>query len=136
MFDIDHFKHVNDTYGHEAGDLVLVQIAGLVKNSLRKRDIIGRYGGEEFMIYLPDTPAHDAHLLIEAIRLDIAGSPIIVDDNRISITSSFGLSHTNVSADNLDNPSKILLKHADLALYDAKRNGRNNVQRYGEIFHA
>ncbi|MBU8730253.1 diguanylate cyclase [Cytobacillus oceanisediminis] len=136
MFDIDHFKHVNDTYGHEAGDLVLVQIAGLVKNSLRKRDIIGRYGGEEFMIYLPDTPAHDAHLLIEAIRLDIAGSPIIVDDNRISITSSFGLSHTNVSADNLDNPSKILLKHADLALYDAKRNGRNNVQRYGEILHA
>ena len=88
------------------------------------------------MIYLPDTPAHDAHLLIEAIRLDIAGSLIIVDDNRISITSSFGLSHTKVSADNLDNPAKILLKHADLALYDAKRNGRNNVQRYGEILHA
>ena len=127
MFDIDHFKSVNDCYGHEAGDTVLTQVVEVAKNSLRKEDIMGRYGGEEFIICLPDTPIQVAYEVANGIRENIAVNPILIDKSEIAITSSFGLSHAYMVDDN-QNTLQTLTRQADQALYEAKRAGRNCVQ--------
>jgi diguanylate cyclase (GGDEF)-like protein/PAS domain S-box-containing protein len=125
MFDIDHFKMVNDTFGHDAGDLVLKHVVTLTKAYLRKTDIFGRYGGEEFIICLPNTTIDEAYELANFICLEIASSYAYFDDQEIRVTSSFGISHT---ADGQQYPPiKTLIRQADQALYMAKKNGRNHV---------
>lgn len=129
MFDIDHFKHINDSYGHEAGDTVLIEIVKVVKSSLRSTDVIGRYGGEEFILFLPHTNLEDARKLANHVRLNIAESNIQIENEFITVTSSFGLAHSNVH-ENTKYILKKLTKEADQALYYAKNAGRNNVQLY------
>lgn len=128
MFDIDHFKMVNDTYGHDAGDLVLKHVVNLSKNCLREKDILGRYGGEEFIICLPNTTLDEAFEIANAICLKISTSYAYIYDQEIRVTSSFGISHSLQNAEGSQSPSiETLILQADQALYSAKKNGRNRV---------
>lgn len=128
MFDIDHFKMVNDTYGHDAGDLVLKHVVNLTKNCLREKDILGRYGGEEFIICLPNTTLDEAFEIANAICLKISTSYAYIYDQEIRVTSSFGISHSLQNAEGSQSPSiETLIRQADQALYSAKKNGRNRV---------
>ncbi len=124
MLDIDHFKHVNDRYGHLTGDDVLENIAGVMKGSLRKTDIPGRYGGEEFMVILPKTDLLTAEKVAQRIRRNIE-STVITDHcgNVFNITISQGL-----SCFQRNDTAASLIARADEALYQAKRNGRNRVE--------
>ncbi len=120
--DIDHFKKINDTYGHQAGDLALKTVAKLLRENVREIDIVGRYGGEEMVIGLIGANAQDARKIAEHLRVKIADTPIKFRDQIIKVTASFGVS--SLSADlNLDE----LIKQADEALYRAKNSGRNKV---------
>jgi diguanylate cyclase (GGDEF)-like protein len=125
MIDADHFKDVNDRYGHDVGDLVLKSVVDICHESLRKNDVLARYGGEEFIVLLPETPVEGALAVVERLRERIAQTPLVLDDGRsVPMTVSIGLStlvdyHEGFEA---------LLKRADDALYAAKRNGRNCVQ--------
>jgi diguanylate cyclase (GGDEF)-like protein len=120
---LDNFKAVNDTLGHFNGDLVLKQIANILKNNTREMDILGRWGGEEFMIILPYTSKDEARRLAERLRLIIEGTPINLEDNTINITASFGIASLPEDTDNLDD----LYKIADQRLYKAKNLGKNLV---------
>ncbi|MFC4322216.1 histidine kinase N-terminal 7TM domain-containing diguanylate cyclase [Litchfieldia salsa] len=133
MFDIDHFKIVNDTYGHEAGDQVLTSLASLVKKSLRTTDILGRYGGEEFIIFLPDTLLSEAIDLANTLKMKISEASILIGDKEISVTSSFGISTMIKSGSDQHQSLNILMRQADQALYEAKRSGRNCVQGYDTL---
>lgn len=120
--DVDHFKKVNDTYGHQAGDLALKNIAKVLKENVREIDIVGRYGGEEIVLGLIGANLQDSRKIAEHLRVKIAERPIKYKDEIIRITASFGVSA--LSADlNLDE----LIKKADEALYRAKNSGRNKV---------
>jgi len=121
MFDIDHFKKVNDTYGHDAGDKVLIQVASLLKNLLRSQDTLSRWGGEEFIILSESTTIDEAFILAERLRHAIETFSFDIPD---TITCSFGVSEYMPS----DTPSSII-KRADDALYRAKKEGRNRVCR-------
>jgi len=124
--DIDHFKHINDSYGHDAGDEVLVEFSSRVRAQLRKRDVLARVGGEEFLIYLVDVSEPMAREIAERICLDIASRPIHLGANAISVTVSIGAVHTcqrQPIAKTLGPYSKIADKH----LYAAKETGRNRV---------
>ncbi|MBF0541721.1 MAG: GGDEF domain-containing protein [Nitrospirae bacterium] len=122
MFDIDHFKKVNDTYGHHAGDVVLKKLSDVVKHSFRKSDYIARYGGEEFVIVLPDTKISSAIEMAEKLRVRIEELQIDTCNEIISVTSSFGIASSKEDSD----VSK-MMKEADKMLYFAKENGRNQV---------
>ena len=123
IMDLDHFKQVNDTYGHLAGDKVLQEFASIVKNILRPYDIFGRYGGEEFIVFAADIDEADAKNLAERIRLTVSKIPIQLDEsNKLSITVSIGVTEVKSSAA-LDNA----IDCADHALYEAKESGRNRV---------
>ncbi|MBP3950737.1 histidine kinase N-terminal 7TM domain-containing protein [Bacillus suaedae] len=128
LFDIDYFKLVNDTYGHEAGDIVLTQIVLIAKKTLRETDIFGRYGGEEFIIALPNTPALQAFEMANQIRLNISNNLFQIRNNQLNVTSSFGISSSIISKDNYS--IELLIRQADQALYDAKSAGRNCVNLY------
>ena len=121
FIDIDHFKKVNDQYGHIVGDIVLQKVSSIISNNLRNVDIISRYGGEEFVVILPFCHKDDVQRVIERIRLTTETHPIVVDDLQISITLSAGVA-TSPTID-----AKRLLEKADEALYLAKENGRNQV---------
>ena len=124
--DIDHFKRVNDTYGHQVGDLVLQRFVGQLRTSIRPYDFLGRYGGEEFVVCLPGTDGCQAGLVAERMRGQIENMEIMLpDDSRsIRITASFGTAPYSVeSGGNID----LLIKSADDALYRAKEKGRNRV---------
>jgi len=124
LLDLDHFKQVNDNYGHQIGDIVLQQVAQRLKGSLRRTDFLARYGGEEFVVLAPQTPAERAVILGERLRQVIAESPITVaDDLQIRITLSVGIA---VFPDHAQNESE-LISAADAALYKAKQMGRNRV---------
>jgi diguanylate cyclase (GGDEF)-like protein len=123
MFDIDHFKQVNDTHGHAAGDLVLTEIAEICKRNLRAVDVLGRLGGEEFAIILPDTNASSAEIVAEHLRSLIEESEIEFLTEKIKVTASFGIAAFNGA----DEQIEIILERADAALYEAKRAGRNRV---------
>jgi diguanylate cyclase (GGDEF)-like protein len=125
MLDIDHFKKVNDNYGHPMGDRVLKSLALFLKQRLRKTDHIGRYGGEEFAVVLPDTDAASAHRLLDEIRRRFAEIPYPAQPRDLTCTFSCGLAQLE---DHLDAAS--LSARADQALYAAKRAGRNQVQVY------
>ncbi len=122
MLDIDHFKCVNDDYGHQAGDAVLKGLSRTLGESVRGTDVIGRYGGEEILIVCPETDAATARELAERIRATVAATPIKADSQAISITVSIGVSSFEKGVD-----VKALVKQADVALYQAKDSGRNRV---------
>ena len=122
MLDIDHFKKVNDTYGHQAGDEVLKQVAVTITKTMRDRDIVGRYGGEEFILGLINITSEHAKRIAERIRNTIADTPISINEQVIQITVSIGLACLDMEDD-----LKGLIKRADMALYSAKESGRNCV---------
>ena len=130
MFDIDHYKPVNDTYGHEAGDQVLINIAKLAKETIREKGIVGRYGGEEFIICLPYTPLTKAIEIAESIRMKVSEHVTIVDGREVYVTSSFGITSATEIYDEYGQSIQKLMKEADYALYDAKHNGRNRVELF------
>lgn len=127
LVDIDHFKRVNDHYGHLAGDHVLRHIVGVLRQRLRASDVLGRYGGEEFMVLLPGTDLHGAAQLAEQLRQAVQAAPCEWQGQRIAFTVSIGVA---ASADTPADPSRTseaLLQAADQALYRAKDDGRNRV---------
>lgn len=122
--DIDHFKKVNDTYGHGVGDKAIIHFSKLLSNSLREADLIGRIGGEEFAILLPNTHEKNALKLADRIRQKISDTPLTLDDKRaLTITSSFGVSQFNA----VDTDESAVFARADEALYRAKESGRNRA---------
>ncbi len=124
MLDLDHFKAINDTYGHQMGDTVLQETARILQASLRGTDFAARYGGEEFVVLLPHTSADQATILAERIRSKIAGKNFNARGKRFRVTASIGLASLTPGA--LDREADLVLK-VDQALYQAKANGRNMV---------
>jgi diguanylate cyclase (GGDEF)-like protein len=122
MFDIDHFKAINDTYGHHAGDLVLKEIALCVSREIRSGDVIARYGGEEFIVILPETRKQKAIELAERLRKIIEKRVVMTEKTAVTVTASFGVSSLNGRPD-----LNSLVNEADAMLYKAKTNGRNAV---------
>ncbi len=125
LMDLDHFKMINDTHGHFAGDNVLIHFTETIKDLLRKSDLIGRVGGEEFAIFLPDTEIDAAFQLANKIREVVDSTTLKIDDKEISYTVSLGV---EVSKPN-DQSVTELFKRADLKLYGAKDKGRNRAER-------
>jgi diguanylate cyclase (GGDEF)-like protein len=124
MIDIDHFKNINDNYGHTVGDSVLKSIGALLQNTVREADILARIGGEEFAVILPQTGVEEASNLAERIRQRIESKIIQHDILQIKVTASFGLAACMAEGDDLDR----MLTKADDALYIAKKKGRNQVK--------
>jgi len=125
MLDIDHFKHINDTYGHAAGDAMLKHIAALMHHELRRIDTIGRLGGEEFSIFLSGTDLTAAVIFADRLRQKIAAMPLRVDDGKtVSVTVSIGIAAMEAT----DTQADAVLIRADHALYRAKSSGRNRVK--------
>jgi two-component system, cell cycle response regulator len=124
LADVDHFKLINDTYGHQAGDAVLQEIARRMSASLRAYDSVGRYGGEEFLVVVPGSDLAAAAELAERLRQGIAAQPVSTDSAMIPVTVSLGV------AVSVDQPGGLedLLRRADEALYAAKDRGRNRVE--------
>jgi two-component system cell cycle response regulator len=127
MADLDHFKRVNDTLGHQAGDAVLQEAVRRLAHDMRPYDFIGRYGGEEFVIVLPGVNESDAVHFAERLRLRIASEPFVYADDKVHVTISLGVAHNSMA--NLGGAAE-LLHAADTALYQAKANGRNRVMAY------
>ena len=123
LFDLDHFKKVNDAYGHPAGDQVLITVAALTRGELREVDLLGRYGGEEFVILFPETGRKGAREVAERLRKRIAQTQMDVGKEKISITISLGISVLSSRCNNLT----CLIKASDQALYSAKKAGRNQT---------
>ncbi len=122
MADLDNFKHLNDTYGHAAGDAVLRAFAQLMRDSFRQSDLIGRYGGEEFAFLFPESTLAEAYIQAERLRQRCAGFDVTLPDGRVvRVTMSIGLADASASS------LEVALNRADDALYEAKRNGRNRV---------
>ncbi|MGA6097864.1 diguanylate cyclase [Stutzerimonas marianensis] len=123
MIDLDHFKRVNDQYGHAAGDNVIRSLANLLRQRLRRIDSLGRYGGEEFVAVLPDCTAEQARRIFDEIRLRFAALNFHAGTRTFSVSLSAGISETDGNA-----APGAMLEQADQALYDAKHNGRNQVR--------
>lgn len=123
MMDIDKFKDINDTYGHQAGDNVLITFSAIIRSVLRKTDFCGRYGGEEFLIVLTETDLQDAKVFAERIRLCVEDSffPDLGPDSRVTV--SIGLTQHQANED-IDKT----ISRADSAMYKAKNGGRNRVE--------
>ncbi|SEQ10305.1 diguanylate cyclase (GGDEF) domain-containing protein [Amphritea atlantica] len=120
LVDIDHFKRVNDRYGHDAGDSALSQVAAVLLSFTRQSDSLARYGGEEFLFVLPDIEIAEAQTGIERVRRKLADTPIVTAQGNIQITASFGITQLSAQCD-IENS----IKRADEALYLAKNSGRN-----------
>jgi diguanylate cyclase (GGDEF)-like protein len=130
FIDIDRFKPVNDTYGHHAGDAVLRQVARLIGGSVRASDTFGRYGGEEFMLILPETRTEDAFTLAEKLRELVAAHPMhIRDDHRLGLTISIGIAGARGGELGIDD----LIDRADAAMYAAKSLGRNRTYVFRDV---
>ncbi|MDZ7817183.1 MAG: GGDEF domain-containing protein [Aliarcobacter sp.] len=125
MLDVDDFKQINDNYGHKIGDLVLIELANILIGQSRKSDIICRFGGEEFIILLPQTNLEGANFMAEKIRNYIEKSSLPLDDlTQLKFTVSLGVSQVNILLDkNIEN----CIKRSDDALYEAKNSGKNKV---------
>lgn len=124
LIDIDDFKRVNDGWGHQSGDTVLVEVAQRIGQRVRAGDLFGRYGGEEFLVVLPSTSARSARALAEDVREQVAGRVIELPGGSIRVTVSLGITE----ADGSESPDgKELFNRADRALYEAKRRGKNRV---------
>ena len=125
MMDIDHFKVINDTYGHDAGDRVLQRVGALLHETVRAPDHVGRLGGEEFGILLTNVTPHLGEEIAEQLRKKVAALVVSYGDAEISFTVSIGVAGLLVNA---ENPLLDLIKRADTAMYDAKKGGRNCVR--------
>jgi diguanylate cyclase (GGDEF)-like protein len=126
MVDIDHFKRVNDTHGHPAGDAALKHVVGLLVRRVRRSDVVARYGGEEFAVLLPGSDDAAAARLAEGLRADIAATPLALagTGRTLSLTGSFGVASIPASAAD----GRALVEAADRALYRAKEGGRDRVE--------
>jgi diguanylate cyclase (GGDEF)-like protein/PAS domain S-box-containing protein len=123
MLDLDHFKKLNDTYGHAAGDKALQRFTTLCCNALRNVDIFGRWGGEEFVALLPETTADGAAIIAERLRKMVDDTVVNFNDHKITFTVSIGIAQYRDSETSVDAP----LSRADMAVYDAKKAGRNRI---------
>jgi diguanylate cyclase (GGDEF)-like protein len=130
MMDIDHFKRVNDTYGHPVGDLVIKSLAEAATKSLRPTDILARYGGEEFVVTLPETDPEVAHRVAERLRTTLEAQVVAADGVEVRFTVSIGIATFATGV-----PLTAAMEHADQALYRAKQSGRNRVEA-GETMEA
>jgi two-component system cell cycle response regulator len=124
MIDVDHFKDFNDTYGHTCGDLVLMNVARLIMESTRQRDVAARYGGEEFGIILPNTALKEALEVAQRIRKSVEGSRVLCNEKKLGVTISLGVAQFSPDE---DGDSRSLIERADRALYKSKLDGRNIV---------
>jgi len=124
MIDLDNFKSINDRHGHLCGDAVLAAIGSIMKTELRGSDVKCRYGGDEFMVILPDTPVAGARQVSDNLRRAIAERPVLWNDGQIIVTASFGVSAVNIA----DHDPRSAIARADSALYRAKQVGRNAIQ--------
>jgi diguanylate cyclase (GGDEF)-like protein len=130
LLDLDHFKNINDQFGHSMGDQVLIQVTRCLANNVRDQDVIGRFGGEEFILLLPNTTPAQAQNVAERCRLAIGELKFTSEDHQeFSISASFGISST-LSADE----SHLIISQADQALYAVKASGRNQVKIFTELF--
>jgi diguanylate cyclase (GGDEF)-like protein len=137
LLDIDRFKNINDTYGHQVGDEVLQWIADHLRSAARSTDVAARFGGEEFTIILPETTPEEAHAMAERLRGDIAAQPFLSSRStdwplQIAVTLSVGVAGL-VGADEEDDPEGFLVTAADKALYEAKRAGRNRTVSHEHV---
>ncbi|MHB8136524.1 MAG: GGDEF domain-containing protein, partial [Anaerolineaceae bacterium] len=126
MLDIDRFKLINDTLGHDSGDYALQCVANTLVEGVREVDVVGRLGGEEFGVLLPNTKFEDAQKLADRLRTSIAENSEIISKLKMNITASFGVAEYQLQIKNLDE----LLKNADTAMYKAKNGGRNRVETF------
>ncbi len=126
MFDIDHFKSFNDTYGHACGDYVLMTVAKIIKSSIRDQDMASRYGGEEFTVMLPNTLKEDAMLVAERIRANIEKALFRYEEKEMHVTISGGVSVYDAE-ENPVTSAKEIVEQADKALYVSKTSGRNRI---------
>lgn len=124
LVDIDHFKYVNDKYGHPVGDVVLKEVSNILMRYIKSNDLATRWGGEEFLIFLFETSIDEAYVLAENIRLEVQSKTILTEKFQIQITASFGVSSLK---DNFSDSFDTSYKAADAALYQAKDQGRNKV---------
>ncbi len=129
MLDIDHFKAVNDTYGHLIGDEVLKRVAAHLKATARASDILARIGGEEFCMVLPESPENSCVTFLERLRSDIAEMEFDADGRSFRVTCSFGIAGLSADVEGRD----VLMEKADAALYYAKQTGRNRVIRHADL---
>ncbi|WP_316899551.1 sensor domain-containing diguanylate cyclase [Pseudodesulfovibrio indicus] len=125
ILDLDYFKGVNDTHGHDVGDRALIETAGRIRASVREIDVVGRYGGEEFVVLLPDADTDDACAIADRILHNLRSAPVDCGTVRLDLTASIGLTSMR-AGDDLDAP----LKFADIALYAAKKKGRDRAECY------
>ncbi len=128
QLDLDHFKRINDEFGHSAGDAVLTEFARCVQSQLRASDLFARTGGEEFVVYLPDVTRAEAWSIAQRLRASVEALRVQVDGKSIPVTVSIGLAWTASAAYS----QQECLKRADLALYEAKHAGRNQVRAAGQ----
>jgi len=124
MIDIDHFKSINDQYGHATGDHVLTNVGHILSDGLRDSDVLARIGGEEFVLLLPDTPKANTEYVAERMRKQLAGTTIQHEALALTITASFGVAAISEEDETLEQ----MLARADLAMYEAKNTGRNQVK--------
>jgi len=124
ILDLDRFKKINDRYGHPAGDTLLAHVAGVLKARVRSHEIVARFGGEEFVVLLPETRLTDAAVLAEALRASVAASTLQYRTHRLRVTLSIGCAELALE----DSSEQSLLERADQKLYLAKNSGRNRVE--------
>jgi diguanylate cyclase len=122
LIDIDNFKQINDSFGHQVGDVVLVHLIAIIKETIRTHDLIGRYGGEEFLLLLPDSRLEEAVAVAERLQRQLAAKPLCWGTQNLLVTFSAG-----VAARVAGESDELLVKRADQALYEAKRVGKNRV---------
>nr|MBP7900591.1 GGDEF domain-containing protein [Gammaproteobacteria bacterium] len=131
MMDLDNFKHINDTYGHLAGDLVIQNFTDILKRTLRKSDFIFRFGGEEFLVLVPSTNAQDLQQIAQKILIEVRQQSILTPQDQL-MTYTVSIGTTTIEPSNLSFVTKEVVNHyigeADARLYLAKRNGRNRVE--------
>ncbi len=129
LIDIDHFKHINDTYGHAAGDQALISFTKICQKYIREIDVFARFGGDEFVLLLPETNQEQAYEIVERVRLALMKQPIDLEGHSVVLSISSGIASLSGNNESID----MLLSQADQALYRAKETGRNKVLRYDKL---
>ena len=129
MLDIDHFKNVNDSYGHVVGDEVIRHIAALIQHHARESDVSGRYGGEEFTVLLSDTTVEQGNVFAERLRKEVEESVVKYNDIDIKYTISIGIAEIDPSIKTYE----AWIECADAALYKSKENGRNRISNHPKL---